>query len=109
MWYYRINMATSKVTFTLDQMTVSLLDQSAAQLAIPKSQVVSRAIRDFHDRRGNLTRPAERLSEPERLRLLKVIDEMTRRAPSRPQAEVDRELKEIRAARRRGGRRTRAD
>jgi predicted transcriptional regulator len=102
-------MATSKVTFTLDQRTVALLDQSAAHLAIPKSQVVSRAIQDFHDRRENLKVPAGRLSEPERLRLLKVIDEMMRRAPSRPQAEVDRELKEIRAARRRGGRRTRAD
>jgi hypothetical protein len=102
-------MATSKVTFTLDQRTVSLLDESAAQLAIPKSRVVSRAIQDFHERTGNPQGPSERLGEPERLRMLKAIQQMMRRAPSRPQHEVDRELKEIRAARRRGGRRTRAD
>ena len=101
-------MATSKVTLSLDHRTVSLLDQSAAQLAIPKSQVVSRAIQDFHRRGGDLREPAERLSAPERLRLLKVIDEMMRRTPSRSPADVNRELKEIRAARRGGGRRTRS-
>jgi|HubBroStandDraft_1064217.scaffolds.fasta_scaffold653885_2 hypothetical protein len=100
-------MATSKVTFTLDQRTVGLLDQSAAQLAIPKSQVVSRAIEDFHERTGSPRVAAARLKEPERRRMLKAIEDMMRRAPTRPQHEVDRELKEIRAARRRGGRRTR--
>jgi len=102
-------MATSKVTFTLDRDTVSLLDQSAAQLAIPKSQVVSKAIQDFHSRSEFLGGRTARLSEPERLRMLKVFDEVMPRIPRRPQRQVSRELKEIRESRRRGGRRTRSD
>jgi hypothetical protein len=102
-------MATSKVTFTLDRDTVSLLAQSAAQLAIPKSQVVSKAIQDFHERAGTMGGRTGRLSEPERLRMLRVFDEVMPRIPRRPQRDVTRELKEIREARRRGGRRTRSN
>lgn len=102
-------MATSKVTFTLDHDTVSLLDQSAAQLAIPKSQVVSRAIQDFHERNGSLRGREGRLSKQERLRMLKGFDEMMPRIANRPQRDVARELREIRESRQRGGRRTQSN
>jgi hypothetical protein len=96
-------MALTKVTFTLDDATIARLDQAAASLAKPKSVVVREAIRDFSERSGRLS---GRLSEGERLRMLKIIDEMLPRIPTRDQREVDRELKEIRRARRSWGRRT---
>lgn len=92
-------MATVKVTFTLDEATVVRLRQAAERLAKPKSEVVREAIHDFSERIG-------RLSERERLRQLRVLDEIAARGPSRPLAEVEAELKRVRAARRRGGRRS---
>jgi len=91
-------MATTKVTFTLDQATVSRLQEAAARLARPKSEVVREAILEFYDRIG-------RLSERERLSLLRAFDEVVPRIPRRDVREVERELKVIRQARRRGGRR----
>jgi hypothetical protein len=87
-----------KKTFTLDEATAAELTRSAARLAKPQSEVVRLAIRAYADRIG-------RLSEPERLRLLEVFDELVPKIPARPAAEVDRELRAVRAARRRGGRR----
>src|SRR5712692_3346896 len=92
-------MATVKVTFTLDRATIARLRQAADRLAKPKSQVVREAIHDYHARIG-------KLSEQERLRLLKIFDKMMARVPSRPQSEVEAELKAIRQARRAGGRRS---
>ena len=91
-------MAVLKVTFTLDDVTVARLHDAAAQLARPKSQVVRDAIHDFHDRLGTL-------SERERLRMLRVFDQVVPRIPSRPKAEVENELKAIRRARRTARRR----
>ncbi len=88
-----------KKTFTLDEVTAAELSRSAARLAKPQSEVVRLAIRDYADRIG-------RLSERERLHLLQVFDELVPKIPVRPAAEVDRELGAIRAARRRGGRRS---
>lgn len=87
-----------KVTFTLDDQTVARLRQAAARLSKPQSQVVREAVRDYADRAG-------RLSEHERLRMLAALDAIVTRRPTRPAAEVDRELREVRAARRGGGRR----
>ncbi len=87
-----------KVTFTLDETTVTRLKRSAARLARPQSYVVREAIRDYADRLG-------RLSEEERLRMLAAFDRVMPRVPQRPLAEVEAELTAIRAARRRGGRR----
>ena len=92
-------MAKVKVTFTLDAATIARLNQAAERLSKPKSQVVRDAINDYSERTG-------RLSERERRRMLRVIDEMLSRPPTRPQEEVDRELREIREARRAGGRRS---
>ncbi len=91
-------MATIKVTFTLDQATVTRLQEAAARLALPKSEVVREAISEFYERIG-------RLSERERLSLLRTFDEVVPRIPARHLRQVERELKAVRRARRSGGRR----
>ncbi len=91
-------MATIKVTFTLDQTTVTRLQEAAARLALPKSEVVREAISEFYERIG-------RLSERERLSLLRTFDEVVPRIPRRDLRQVERELKAVRRARRLSGRR----
>lgn len=92
-------MASVKVTFTLDEATIAALRDASERLAKPKSAVVREAIHDFHERIG-------RLSERERLRMLRVFDEVVPRIPLRPVGEVEEELKAVRQARRGGGRRS---
>ncbi len=92
-------MAAIKATFTLDEITVARLRQTAERLVKPKSEVVREAIHDFSERVG-------RLSERERLRLLGVLDQIASRGPSRTLAAVGAELKQVRVARRSGGRRS---
>jgi len=87
-----------KVTFTLDETTVERLRRTAARVRRPQSQVVREAIKDYADRVG-------KLSEEERVRLLKVFDTVVPAIPRRPAARVDAELRAIRSARRNGGRR----
>jgi predicted transcriptional regulator len=95
-------MATTKVTFTFDPATIARLNDAAQRLAKPKSEIVREAIHEYHQHIG-------RLSESERLRMLAIVDEIAKRPPTRPQSEVDAELKEIRRARRHGGRRHRTE
>jgi hypothetical protein len=83
-------MATSKVA-------VRRTAVAAQRLARPKSEIVRGAVADYHGR-------MDRLSGSERRRMLKVFDTMLPRIPSRPKAEVDAELREIRRERRSGGR-----
>lgn len=90
-------MATVKMTFSLDEATASRLDDAAASLHKPKSEIVRAAIRDYSDRMGQL-------SESERLRLLGVFDEVVPAIPRGSVRAVDDELAELRRARRRGGR-----
>lgn len=90
-------MATNKVTFTLDQPTVTRLQDAAERLALPKSEVVREAIRQFYEGIG-------RLSERERLNMLRTFDDVVPRIPTRGAREVTRELKALRQARRSGGR-----
>ena len=92
-------MATVKATFTLDEATATRLEQTAERLKKPKSAVVRDAIHEYSER-------ADRLTEAERTRMLKVLDRMAERTPSRSAEEVEAELAEIRRARRSGGRRT---
>ena len=87
----------TKVTFTLDAETIERLRKAAARLQKPKSYVVREAIRDFADRIGNL-------SEEERRQMLKVFDRVVPTIPKRPVADVQEELKQVRSARRKGGR-----
>jgi metal-responsive CopG/Arc/MetJ family transcriptional regulator len=95
-WYYGHSMAV-KMTFTLDDETVARINRNAARLSKPKSEIVRDAIRDFDAR-------SDRLSESERLRMIRVLEKIMAQPPTRTQREVDREIAEIRRARRSGGR-----
>ena len=95
-------MATTKATFTLDDETIAHLNTAAARLGKPKSKIVREAIREYAARIG-------RLSEEERRRMLRLLDEMAPKIPRRPLAEVEAEIEEIRAARRGVGRLAQAD
>ena len=92
-------MATVKVTFTLDLETIHRLETSAERLSRPKSQIVREAVQEYYDRIG-------RLSERERVEMLRVFDKVLPQVPSRPAREVGREWKAIRQERRSGGRKT---
>ena len=86
-----------KMTFSLDESTAVRLNEAAASLRKPKSEIVREAIRDYAERMG-------RLSEAERVRMLGVFDEVVPAIPDRGAASVDDELAEVRRARRQGGR-----
>ena len=87
------------MTFTLDDETAARIDRTAARLGMSKSGVVREAVREYATRAGML-------SEEERLRMLRVFDEVMERIPARPQSEADNEIRAVRAARRSGGRKT---
>jgi len=91
---------TVKMTFTLDQGTAERIDRTAARLGMPKSGVVREAVAEYAARAG-------KLSESERRRMLRAIDTMMSRPPTRSDAATDREIAEIRRARHAGGRRSR--
>jgi hypothetical protein len=94
---YGISMASVKVTFTLDQDTVQCLETASERLHLPKSQIVRDAVQEYHQRIG-------RLSDRERMSLLRAFDRLLPKIPLRPRRSAERELKELRAARRSGGR-----
>jgi hypothetical protein len=85
------------VTFTLDEATVKRIETASERLALPKSQLVREAVQHYYERLG-------KMSEQERKRMLRIFDEVIPKIPDRPLSEVRRELKEIRLARRLGGR-----
>jgi predicted transcriptional regulator len=86
-----------KVTFTLDDETVSYLGRTAERLGMPKSLVVREAIRAYGEQMSRLT-------DEERDRLLEAFDRVVPAIPDRPRGEVDAEIAELRRARRSGGR-----
>jgi len=87
---------TAKMTFTLDTATAERIDRAAQTLSIPKSAVVRNAVEDYTERLGLL-------SEGEKRRLLALFDRMIPALPRGSGAAVDRELAELRRARRQGG------
>lgn len=90
-----------KMTFTLDDDAVRAIDRAAERLDISKSQVIREAVRVYGEQLGRLT--AE-----EREAKLAAFDEVVPEIPARPRGEVEKELDELRAARRGGGRRSRS-
>jgi hypothetical protein len=90
-WCYGIYMA--KVTFSVDAETVRTLKATAERLRKPQSMIVREAVAEYAARAGRLT-------EGERRRLLRTLDEITGRPPTRPQAQVEREISAIRGSRR---------
>jgi len=95
-------MANPKMTFSLDEETVKRLEQASERLGKPKSEVVREAILEYSLR-------VDRLTEAERQRMLAALDDLLPKIPPRSDEEVDLELREIRAARRGGGRRTKRE
>lgn len=88
------------MTFTLDEETAARIDRLAARLRLPKSQVVREAVSEYATS-GN----AGQTGKAERVRMLAALAKLTKSPPTRSAAEVDREIAEIRRARRTGGRR----
>lgn len=88
-----------KVTFTLDDKTVEAIRRTAARLGTARSHVVREAVAEYAAR-------TDRLSERERLAMLSVLDRLRKSPQTRSAAVVDEELRGLRAARRRGGRRS---
>jgi hypothetical protein len=87
-----------RVTYTLDEATVAAVKRSAERLAQPQSRIVRDAVREYADRIGRLT-------EAERRHQLAVFDHVVPAIPKRPLEAVEEEIRAIRSARRRGGRR----
>jgi predicted transcriptional regulator len=90
-----------KVTFSVDDQTARTLRTTAQRLGKSQSLVVREAVAEYAAHSGRLT-------EGERRRLLAAVDAMMKRPPTRPQAEAEREIDEIRRSRRSGWRRSRA-
>ena len=91
-----------RLTFSVDEQTVQTLKRTAERLNKPQSMVVREAVAEYAARAGRLT-------EGERRTMLKAVDEMMKQPPTRPEAEVARELRAVRTGRRQGGRRTPAE
>jgi predicted transcriptional regulator len=94
-------MAT-KLTFSVDDETVETLRKTAERLGKSQSLVVREAVAEYAARAGRLT-------ELERRQMLAAVDRIMKAPPARPQAEVTRELRLVRDARRRGRRRRRTE
>jgi predicted transcriptional regulator len=90
-------MATTKVTFSVDDTTVALLEQTARRLHRPKSQIIREAVAEYAAR-------SEMLSDAERGRMLSTFDTLVPRIPERPLSDVESELELVRSARRSAGR-----
>ena len=87
-----------KATFTLDEETVRTLRKMAERTKKPQSLVVREAVAHYAARDA-------KMSDEERERWLRTFDELVAKIPPRPREEIDRELRDIRAARRGRGRR----
>ena len=89
----------AKATFVLDDQTMNAIRSLAERKRKPQSHVVREAIAIY-------ARQEERLTDEERSRRLQVLAELMGRPATRPQAQVDAELKDIRKSRRTGWRRS---
>jgi predicted transcriptional regulator len=86
-----------RVTFALDESTVASLRRTAARLRKPQSLVVREAVAEYAAR-------ADELTDGERARALAALARIRDAESTRSAGAVDEELRQLRAARRRGGR-----
>jgi Arc/MetJ-type ribon-helix-helix transcriptional regulator len=84
-----------KLTFSLDEQTVRILRRVSDQKRKPQSLIVREAIAEYSARE-------DRLPDDERARRLEVIRELESKPATRTGAQVDRELRELKRARRAG-------
>lgn len=89
-------MAT-KATFVLDEDSVRKLNLAAQRTHKPKSQIIREAISLFHENTG-------KVSEEEVRRRVAIYDAYIAQPPSRPDSDIDDELRELREIRRLPGR-----
>jgi predicted transcriptional regulator len=89
----------AKITFSVDEATIRTLKTTAERLRKSQSLVFREAIAEYAARAGRLTGEEQR-------QMLAVIDRMLRRSATRSAADVKREIREVRRARRQGGRKT---
>lgn len=87
-----------KATFALDEDTIRIIRLLAERQQMPQSHVVREAIAVY-------AAQGQKLTAEERERKLAVLDQLTRRSASRPEREVDAELRAVRRDRRAGWRR----
>ncbi|CAN5773236.1 hypothetical protein BH18ACI5_BH18ACI5_25420 [soil metagenome] len=87
--------AVPKLTFSLDGETVDALRKAAQRSGKAQSLIVREAIAEYANRE-------ERLSDPDRERLMSALKRIRSRPSPGSAAEVDRELQEIRRTRRAG-------
>ncbi|HEY6140390.1 MAG TPA: hypothetical protein VI670_21760 [Thermoanaerobaculia bacterium] len=83
---------TREYTLTLKEETIQKIESLAERLGKSPGDVL-------HDAMLHYLPTPERLSNAERQRLLMALAELRKQPPSRPQEEVERELKELRLAR----------
>jgi hypothetical protein len=88
-----------KVTYTLDDETVAAIRRTADRLGRAQSQVVREAVAEYAAR-------TDRISDAERLRIVGILKALRKSPVTRSAAKADAELRELRSARRRGGRRS---
>lgn len=88
----------ARVTFSLSDETIGEIRRTAARLRKPQSHVVRDAVAEYAAR-------SDRLSDGERRHALAVLERLRVTEPARPAAEVDAELRVLRAERRAAGRR----
>jgi hypothetical protein len=88
----------TKVTFTLDDDTVRTLRAIAERRQKPQSLVVREAVAAYAARE-------EKLDEAEQTRRLRLLDELATAPRTRPQADLIKELRQVRHRRRAGWRR----
>jgi hypothetical protein len=86
-------------TLTLSDATIERIESTAETLGKSSSEVVEDLVAKHHE-------PSDRLSDAERERMLKVLERIRNRPPEKTDEDVRREIDEIRAARRSGGRQT---
>lgn len=94
-WVYGSIAVMPKLTFSLDDETVKALRETAARTGKAQSLIVREAVAHY-------AAQEDRLTDAERQRMLGVLRRMQRRPPTRPEADVDRELRAIRRSRRTG-------
>ena len=88
----------ARATFSLDEATIAEIRRTAERLKKPQSHVIREAVADYAAR-------TDRLSERERRQVLNILESLRAAQPARSEAAVHKELAQIRAARRGGGRR----
>jgi hypothetical protein len=86
-----------KMTFTLDEATVDVLKRTAARLQKPQSYVLREAICHYEPYAG-------KLSKAESKKRVELFDQLLNAIPTRSASSADKELRQLRASRRKGWR-----